>query len=188
VARLVERKGLGDLIRAFALLERGRFQLEIVGRGPDEALLRALARDLAVSHEVIFSGSLDRAAVAERYREADLFTLPSTAEAFGNVFAEALASGLPIVGSAVGGIPDLVDHGSNGLLVPPNDPATLARAITYLADDPELRSEMGRRNRVKAETTLEWSSVTSRYLTTYQGLRVRAAAPSLVAQPSVSPS
>jgi glycogen synthase len=188
VARLIERKGLGDLIRAFALLERGRYQLEIVGRGPDEALLRRLAGDLAVSHEVIFSGSLDRTGVAERYREADLFTLPSTAEAFGNVFAEALASGLPIVGSNVGGIPDLVDHGSNGLLVRPHDPLMLAQAIRYLADDPELRSEMSRRNRAKAEATLQWSSVTNRYLSIYQGIEARVAAPSLIAQPSVSPS
>jgi glycogen synthase len=188
VARLIERKGLGDLIRAFAMLERGRFELEIVGRGPDEALLRALARDLGVAHEVIFTGSLDRAGVAERYRAADLFTLPSTAEAFGNVFAEALASGLPIVGSAIGGIPDLVEHGSNGLLVPANDPATLARAITYLADDPELRTEMSHRNRAKAEATLEWSAVTNRYLSIYQGIEARVAAPALVTQPSVRTS
>jgi glycosyltransferase involved in cell wall biosynthesis len=176
VARLVERKGLGDLLRAFALLDRGRFHLEIVGRGPDEAVLRALARELGVDQEVHFAGSLDRAEVAERYRAADLFTLPSTAEAFGNVFAEALASGLPIVGSAIGGIPDLVDHGSNGLLVPPNDPVTLARAIQYLADDLQLRREMSQRNRARAEATLEWSKVTSRYLSIYQGMQKHAPA------------
>jgi glycosyltransferase involved in cell wall biosynthesis len=186
VARLIERKGLGDLIRAFALLERGRFELEIVGDGPDERLLRALARDHGVAREILFSGSLDRPGVAERYREADLFTLPSTAEAFGNVFAEALASGLPIVGSAIGGIPDLVDHGRNGLLVPPNDPAALARAIGYLAGDPELRIEMSQRNRAKAEESLQWSNVTQRFLSIYQGVEGRAPAPSLVAQPSVS--
>jgi glycosyltransferase involved in cell wall biosynthesis len=185
VARLIERKGLGDLLRAFALLERGRYELEIVGRGPDEALLRALAKDLGVAQEVIFSGSLDRAAVAERYRRADLFTLPSTAEAFGNVFAEALASGLPIVGSDIGGIPDLVEHGRNGLLVPANDPVTLAKAIAYLADDPELRAEMAQGNRAKAEATLEWSTVTNRYLSIYQGIEARAPTPSLVTEPSV---
>ena len=175
----MERKGLGDLIRAFALLERGRFELEIVGRGPDEALLGGMAQSLGVAHEIRFSGCLDRAAVAERYREADVFALPSTAEAFGNVFAEALASGLPIVGSAIGGIPDLVEHGSNGLLVPPNDPVALARAIAYLADDPELRMKMSRLNRSKAEATLDWSTVTTRYLSIYQWLEQRASLPSL---------
>jgi glycosyltransferase involved in cell wall biosynthesis len=124
--------------------------------------------------------------VAERYRAADLFTLPSSAEAFGNVFAEALASGLPIVGSATGGIPDLVEHGSNGLLVPPGDVQALAGAIRYLANDPELRSEMALRNRAKAEATLEWAQVTRRYQSIYEALQHRAPARALVAEPTAS--
>lgn len=186
VARLVERKGLGDLIRAFAQLERGRFELEIVGDGPDVGVLRDLAAGLGVGQEVRFLGSLDREGVAQRYREADLFTLPSSAEAFGNVFAEALASGLPIVGSDVGGIPELVEHGTNGLLVPPGDPHALARAINYLGRDPELRAEMSRRNRAKAEATLEWAQVTKRYLSIYEAVMHQLPAPSLVAQPTAS--
>jgi glycosyltransferase involved in cell wall biosynthesis len=124
--------------------------------------------------------------VAERYRQADLFTLPSTAESFGNVFAEALASGLPVVASQVGGIPDLVEHGSNGLLVPPGDPHSLARAISYLANDPQLRSEIGSRNRAKAEATLEWAQVTKRYLSIYEAVMHQLPTPSLVAQPTAS--
>jgi glycosyltransferase involved in cell wall biosynthesis len=184
VARLIERKGVGDLLRALATLERGRFELEIVGGGADERVLRDLATQLGVAQDVRFLGPLSRAAVAERYREADLFTLPSSAEAFGNVFAEALASGLPIVGSATGGIPDLVEHGSNGLLVPPGDVTALAGAIRYLADDPELRTEMAIRNRAKAEATLEWAQVTRRYLSIYEGIQHRLPARSLVAQPT----
>ena len=186
VARLVERKGIGELIRAFALLERGRFELEIVGDGPDERVLRELAIRLGVAAHIRFAGSLDRTGVAERYRQADLFTLPSSAEAFGNVFAEALASGLPIVGSTVGGIPELVDHGVNGLLVTPGDAAALAHAIQYLAADAELRQAMGRRNRARAEATLEWSQVTKRYLSIYEGLMHPLPVPSLVARPPVS--
>jgi glycosyltransferase involved in cell wall biosynthesis len=184
VARLIERKGVGDLLRALALLERGRFELEIVGGGADEQVLRDLATQLGVGQDVRFLGPLSRAKVAERYREADLFTLPSSAEAFGNVFAEALASGLPIVGSATGGIPDLVEHGSNGLLVPPGDVHALAGAIRYLADDPELRAEMSIRNRSKAEATLEWAQVTRRYLSIYEGMQHRLPSRSLVAQPT----
>jgi glycosyltransferase involved in cell wall biosynthesis len=186
VARLIERKGLGDLIRAFALLERGRFRLEIAGAGADEQVLRNLAAQHGMTDEIRFLGSLGREAVAQRYREADLFTLPSTAEAFGNVFAEALASGLPIVGSSVGGIPELVEHGSNGLLVPPGDPAALARAIRYLADDPELRATMSARNRGKAEATLEWPNATQRYLAIYEAVQSRGAVPSLVAARTMS--
>ena len=186
VARLIERKGLGDLIRAIALLERGRFELEIVGGGADQQVLQDLATRLGVAEDVRFAGPLPRVAVAERYRAADLFTLPSSAEAFGNVFAEALASGLPIVGSATGGIPDLVEHGSNGLLVPSGDVQALAGAISYLANDPELRAEMALRNRAKAEATLEWAQVTRRYLSIYEALRHRAPARALVAQPTAS--
>ncbi len=186
VARLVERKGLGDLIRALALLERGRFELEIVGGGADQRVLRDLAAQLGVAEEVRFLGPLPRAEVAERYRAADLFTLPSSAEAFGNVFAEALASGLPIVGSDTGGIPDLVEHGSNGLLVRSGDIGALAGAIGYLADDPELRTEMALRNRAKAEATLEWSQVTRRYVSIYEAIQHRLPARSLVAQPTAS--
>jgi glycogen synthase len=186
VARLVERKGLGDLIKALALLERGRFELEIVGGGADERVLRDLAIRLGVGGEVRFMGALSRPDVAWRYREADLFTLPSSAESFGNVFAEALASGLPVVGTAIGGIPDLVEHGTNGLLVQPGDVNALAGAIRYLADDPELRREMAERNRAKAETSLEWAHVTRRYLSTYEAIQHRLPARSLVAEPTAS--
>jgi glycosyltransferase involved in cell wall biosynthesis len=186
VARLVARKGLGDLIRALALLERDRFELEVVGGGSDARVLRDLAAQLGVAQEVRFLGPLPRAEVAERYRAADLFTLPSSAEAFGNVFAEALASGLPIVGSNIGGIPDLVDHGSNGLLVPPGDVNALAGAIRSLADDPELRAEMALRNRAKAEATLQWAQVTRRYLSIYEAIQHRLPARSLVAEPTAS--
>lgn len=186
VARLIERKGLGELIRAFARLERGRFELDIVGGGPDEAVLRGLVSSYGLEQEVRFRGVLDRTAVAQRYREADLFTLPSSAEAFGNVFAEALASGLPIVASNVGGIPELVEHCSNGLLVTPGDVEGLAGAIRYLAGDPKLRHEIAGRNRAKAEATLEWAHVTKRYLSIYQAIQHRFPARSLVVEPTAS--
>jgi glycogen synthase len=186
VARLVERKGLDTLIRAIAQLEPGRFELAIVGDGPDRTALRELAVSLGVAQKVQFLGSLHRAEVAQRYREADLFTLPSTAESFGNVFAEALASGLPVVATRVGGIPDLVEHGTNGLLVPPGDPVALAQAIRYLGSDPELRQQMSQCNRTKAEATYEWAQVTSRYLSIYEATTQPAPAGTLIAQPTVS--
>jgi glycosyltransferase involved in cell wall biosynthesis len=188
VARLIERKGLGDLIRALALLQRGRFQLEIVGGGSDEMVLRALAAAHGLAEEVRFLGPLSRAEVAQRYRAADMFTLPPSAEAFGNVFAEALASGLPIVGSSIGGIPDTVEHGINGLLVQAGNIEALAGAIRYLADDPELRQAMAQRNRAKAEASLEWSQVTRRYLATYEAIQRRRPAGAMVPKPTATAS
>ncbi len=182
VSRLVERKGLDDLIRAFARLERGRYELEIVGGGADEQTLRAMVEDLGLDELVHFAGPLDRVRTAARYRDADIFTLASWEEAFGNSFAEALASGLPVVGTNVGGIPELVEHGRNGVLVQPRDPETLAAAIRFLGERPELRAEMGRRNRAHAEANLSWERMTTRYLATYQGLRRRAPARTVLAQ------
>ncbi|MBA3553244.1 MAG: glycosyltransferase family 4 protein [Gemmatimonadales bacterium] len=176
VARLVERKGLADLIRAIGMLERGRYELEILGTGAEEEALRGLVADLGLGDRVTFSGSLDRGAIARRYREADLFTLAPREEAFGNAFAEAMASGLPVVASDVGGVPELVRHGENGLLVRPRDPLALAAAIRNLADHPRLREEMGRRNRAQAEANLSWERVTARYLSIYNGVQRRAPA------------
>jgi glycosyltransferase involved in cell wall biosynthesis len=176
VARLVERKGIADLIQAIASLERGRYELEIVGSGPDEQRLKDLAELLGVSREVIFAGSVDRAVIPGRYRDADIFTLAPWDDAFGNVFAEALASGLPIVGSTVGGIPEVVEHGKNGFLVPPREPKALAAAIRHLADHPAVRADIGRWNRVQAEANLSWARVTTRYLSLYHGVLRRAPA------------
>jgi glycosyltransferase involved in cell wall biosynthesis len=167
VARLVERKGLADLLVAFRSLDAHRFSLEIVGSGNFEQELRALAGHLGLLERVHFTGALDHSAVADRYRHADLFTLPSWDESFGNAFAEALASGLPIVGSDVGGIPEFVEHGSNGLLVPPKSPSSIAAAIRLLADDPPARERIARANRSKALSQLSWAAVAARYLQVY---------------------
>ncbi len=170
VARLVERKGLEELLLALSLLERGRVRLEIVGSGPREASLRELAVRLGLGAHVRFAGPLGREAVAERFRQADLFTLTPRQEAFGNVFAEALASGLPVVATRTGGIPEFVRHGENGLLVAPGDPAAIAAAIDYLVRRPELRAAIAVRNRARAEATLSWETAAQRYLDLYREL------------------
>ena len=120
---------------------------------------------------VRFAGWLDQAEVARRHRAADLFTLAPRVESFGNAFLEALASGLPIVGSTAGGIPELIEHERHGLLVPPGRPRELAHAISYLAADPRLRQEIGRRSRADAERTHSWDRMTTRHLALYNGVR-----------------
>ncbi len=182
VARLVERNGVDDLIDALALLERGRYQLEIVGTGPHEAALRDRVRRLGLDGQVRFTGWLDPAEVARRHREADLFTLAPWVESFGNSFVEALASGLPIVGSMAGGIPELVEHGRHGLLVAPRRPGELAHAISYLAADGPLRAETSRRNRADAERTHSWDRATTRHLALYHGVQRRVPARRPVAE------
>jgi len=171
VARLVERNGLDDLIEAFALIDRERYQLEIVGCGPHEAALRERTQRLGLERQVRFTGWLDHGQVARRYREADLFTLTPWVESFGNSFLEALASGLPVVGSHVGGIPEMIEHSKNGMLVKPRRPRELAHAISYLAADPRLCAEIGRRNRAEAEQKFSWDRMTTRYISLYNGVQ-----------------
>jgi glycosyltransferase involved in cell wall biosynthesis len=171
VARLLEREGLGDLIRAIGMLDREQCELEIAGAGPDELTLRQLAAGLGVSHRIFFSGTPDRDTLARRYRESDIFALPAREDFSGDVLVQALASGLPIVATNVGGISEMVEHGENGLLVPARDPAALASAIRHLVDQPDLRTRMGRENRANAEARLSWERIVIRYLSIYQGVQ-----------------
>ena len=167
VARLIERKGLADVLRAWSLLPRGRYALEIAGEGPASGALRALATELGLDTDVSFAGPLDREQIAARYRESDLFVLAPHEEAFGNVFAEALACGLPVIGSNIGAIPDLVQHGENGILVRAGDCAAIAAAVRELGDDPSRRAAIALRNRARAEAMLSWDATADRYLSLY---------------------
>lgn len=177
VARLTARKGIGELLEAWPLLERGRFHLEVIGRGGEEERWRRTAAALGCASEITFSGALTHERLADHYRAADIFTLAPYDEAFGNVFAEALASGLPIVGSDVGGIPELVRSGENGILVPPGDPPALAAAITRLGADAGARRAISVRNRARAEALLSWERNADRYLDLYATLLAETTAP-----------
>jgi glycogen synthase len=170
VSQPIRSRGLANLIRAISSLEPGRFELEILCSGPAEGSLRALVSSLGVGDRVTFSGAIGRGQIARRYRSADLFAVASWEEAFDSGLAEALASGLPIVGPEIGAMPSLVQQGHNGLLVPPRDSAALAGAIARLADDATLRGQLGQRNRAEAEATLSWERVAARYLSIYQGI------------------
>jgi len=139
VAALAEKKGHGDLLHALrALTPELDLRLEVVGDGPLMDELRALTAELGLEAAVSFRGELPKAAVADRMREADLFVLPSLFENLPCVLLEAMASGLPFVASAVGGVPELAD-GPGTTLCPPGDPARLAEAIrSALASRPAV--------------------------------------------------
>lgn len=183
-ARLVRRKGVHDLLTAWARLPRGRYRLEIAGEGGEEQRLRRRAEELGVAGEVNFLGVLGRAELAARLRETDLFTLVPYSEAFGNVFAEALASGVPVVASPVGGIPTIVRDPENGRLVPPGRPDRIATAIRHLGERPELRRSIGRRNRARAEERFRWSGMARSYVGVYEAaMAARAGAPEAAPDP-----
>jgi phosphatidyl-myo-inositol dimannoside synthase len=152
-------KGADELIRAVAQLRAAHpdLNLVVVGSGDDLPRLRQLARDLGAAEGVHFLESLAREEVAACYARADVFALPSTGEGFGFVFLEAMAFAKPVIGAAAGGATDLIEDGSNGLLIPPGDVASLAQALERLLHDHSLRAEMGRRGteRVRSKYRFE---------------------------------
>ncbi|HEX6230473.1 MAG TPA: glycosyltransferase [Actinomycetota bacterium] len=153
VGQLKEKKGHHHLLQACRLLaDRGvPFDCEIVGEGPLRAALSARIDELDLGGRVRLLGALPHGSVVERYREATLFVLPCVTGSDGdrdgipNVILEAMAMRLPVVSTRHSGIPEAVEDGRTGLLVPPGDPAALATAIAELVGDAELRERLGRR-------------------------------------------
>ena len=153
VACLREEKRIDVLISAAPriLSRHPDAEFMIVGDGSCRDGLVALAQKLGVTDRVKFLGHRDD--VPALLTQADLFVLPSRSEAFPNSIIEAMASGLPVVASAVGGIPELVADGKTGRLVPPGNPAALAGAVLDLLDAPERAEEFGRAGRAQIEQT-----------------------------------
>ncbi|MHB0857152.1 MAG: glycosyltransferase family 4 protein [Anaerolineae bacterium] len=145
VGYLVRGKGLATLLRAMRLLvDRGYDpQLDLVGEGPERRRLERLIAALGLRERVTFHGYTAQNQLAPHYRACDVFVLPTRYEAFGMVLVEAALCGAPVVASRVGGVPEAVRDGETALLVPPDDPSSLAAAIARLLDDPGRARAMG---------------------------------------------
>jgi len=159
VCRLVPAKGLDILLRACAELRRrdAKFVLHIIGDGPIRKELEELSQSLGIYDDTIFYGYMLHP--EELLPFFDIFVLPSRAEAFGSVFAEAALCLLALVGTDVGGIAEQIEDGQNGLLVPPEDPVALAAALETAINDPHFRYEMARAGWNKAKKTYSLNRV-----------------------------
>ena len=151
VGRAVEKKGFDLLIEALSRLPRDRhWRLVHVGGGPALAGLKASAAAAGIAERIAWLGPRDQAAVLDHYREADLFVLPCRVTGDGdrdglpNVLVEAQSQGLACLSTEVGGVPELIEDGVNGRLVPPDDPGALAEALGALIADPDRRRALGR--------------------------------------------
>jgi glycosyltransferase involved in cell wall biosynthesis len=144
VGRLSREKGHKDLIAGFSeLRDQMRdtpLRLVLVGDGPERASLEQQARECDAREQIVFAGHRDD--VKRFYGMASVFALPSYSEGTPNVLLEAMAAGLPVVATRVGGIPELVTDGENALLVPPANPSELARALRKLLQSAALRNEL----------------------------------------------
>jgi glycosyltransferase involved in cell wall biosynthesis len=159
MCRLVPAKGLDILLRACAELKRRGlpFMLHVIGDGPMREQLEAQAKELNVYDDIVFYGYMLHP--EEFMPFFDVFVLPSRAEAFGNVFAEAALCWLALVGTNVGGISEQIDHGVNGLLVPVDDVGALADALEQVVVDPSFRYELSRAAWEKAKRTYSLNRV-----------------------------
>ncbi len=167
VANLRPGKGQDTLIDAAALV-LSRFpdvRFELIGDGTERAALVERAAERGVSHAVAFLGHVDD--VPARLAEAAIFTLPSESEAFPNAVLEAMACGLPVVASAVGGIRELVQHGHTGYLVPPRDPQALADRICGLLTLPDQATAWGAHGRALVESRYSFDRMVSSITTLY---------------------
>ncbi|MGU3470516.1 glycosyltransferase family 4 protein [Paenibacillus sp. D51F] len=167
VCRLVPAKGIDILLHACAELKaKGHpFVLHIIGDGPIREELEALAQSLDLYDDIIFYGYMLHP--EEFMPFFDVFVLPSRAEAFGSVFAEAALCWLALVGTDVGGIGEQIDDGVNGLLVPPDDPAALAAALESLVTDSTFRYQLARAAWDKAKKAYSLTRVISQLKQVY---------------------
>lgn len=157
VAALFQRKGHRFLLEAAARLNQGGMRAEYLfaGEGPERNALQRQAIELGLGSQVSFEGFVSD--IAGFLARIDIFALPSLYEGLGVAVLEAMAAGKPIVASEVGGIPELIDHGATGLLVPAGEPEALAKALAGLVREPERAERLGAaaRKKVAEEFSIE---------------------------------
>lgn len=175
VSRLVEKNGIDDLITAVGLLRQRQVSVNllVVGSGPLAATLQAQAARLGLQNAVQFRGFVEHAQLPTLLQFAQVFVRPSRSEGFGLAFVEAMAAGVPVVATSVGGIPDFVHHGSTGLLCPPNDPGDVADAIQRLLEDQAMRQQLVANAQRLVRQRYDWSIIAREMNGVFTGLMAK---------------
>ncbi len=174
--RLVEKKGIEYVIRALSLLPELDITYSIIGDGPLRSSLETLAETLGVRAKVRFLGQHTEQMIITYLRQAHLFIAPSVTAQDGNqdapinVLKEAMALGIPVISTYHGGIPELVENGVSGLLVPEKDPEAIAQTIRQLVDHTDLWLPMAQAGRLKVETDYDLHQLNQRLEHIYQEL------------------
>ena len=175
VGRMEQRKGFGILLEAYAQLRRRRSDVRLVavGDGPEREGYERQVDSYGIP-DVVFSGRVSNEMLPIYYVSADIFCSPATGgESFGIVLLEAMASGVPVLASAIPGFTAVVDGGKDGLLVPPKQPRVLAQAIEALLNDPELGRSLSE-NGLRTARQYDWNRVADSVLDVYEEARDRS--------------
>ena len=167
LGRLTFEKRVDHLIRIWPTIRDAfpQAQLLIIGTGPEEENLRALGSSVP---GVKFTGQVNDALTY--LQAADLFVLPSATEGLSNSLLEAMSTGLPVVATSVGGTPDVITHGENGYLIPPDDLPALTTGLLTLLSDPALGAHLGVQGRSRIQKNFSLDSIATRLSTLYQSL------------------
>jgi glycogen synthase len=176
VGRLAPQKGVRTLVAAAGLLEDPSAQVLLVGDGPERKALEREAKRIGVGDRLLFEGFLAHERLPAVLAHADLLVLPSIYEELGTVLLEAMQAGLPVVASKTGGIPDVIEDGVNGLLVPPGEPGALARAIDRLLAERDLARQLSKGAQERAKD-YDWEVLAERVLAVYRGVIAGCLAP-----------
>lgn len=157
-SRLVEKNDPESVIRALPLLPP-RVHFWIVGCGVQEEYLKTLVEELGLSSRVVFLGQLDHVEIAGLFTKAHIFIRPSLSEGLGSSFLEAMAAGLPIIATPVGGIPDFLENNETGIFVEVKNPPSIARAVERLISDPVLYSRISEKGARLAREKYDWANI-----------------------------
>ncbi len=170
VGRLIGLKGVKFLLHAASRIRKSfPIKVVIVGEGEERNALANLSRDLGMERKVVFAGFIPHSEIPPYLRLARFAVFPSLAdEAFGISICEAMACGLPVIGTRVGGIPELIVDGQTGFLTEPRDEAALAEKMENLLQDPEGGREMGRRAAERVRELFTWEKVVDRLMPVYK--------------------
>jgi len=153
-------KGFKYLLQALVAVKKRvkNAKLFVVGDGDAVLEYKKLAKTLGLEHNVVFTGPLFGEKLNNMFRRAHILVLPSLSESFGMVLIEAMAQGTPVIGTAIGGIPDIVTHGKEGLIVPPYNSQALADAITTILENSALAETMGKAGFEKVKNNYLWDT------------------------------
>jgi glycosyltransferase involved in cell wall biosynthesis len=169
VGRMDYRKGLFDLTRCakYVCDERPDVSFVLVGNGPLASSTNRESRRMGLEKNVVFAGYVSRRHLIQLYQNASVCVIPSHYEGLPTVMLEAMACGVPVVATNIGGHVDVISHGTNGYLVPAGSPKSMANTISMLLKSQELRAKIGRAARCTIEEKYTWDRISERMMHCY---------------------